>query len=243
MQVPLRPAPATRLELGALDLRLTRADAGVRASLALAAAYGGEATIVLGFGGVRNVREGAVSKLVGAAAWLLEPWGREGRIELRSLRPPVRRTLLLWLAERDELAVLAAARRGIVVAPAPDTLLRREAERSGLGGTRRKMLLLAARDGDHCVWCRKPLTFRSPEATVDHVRCRSRGGGNALENLVLACARCNHARSDTEAELWFARRLASGEPVDEEAVAAAIRRSLRHHRRATRRATRLAEAA
>lgn len=107
--------------------------------------------------------------------------------------------------------------------------LRREAE-PGLAGKRRKMLLLAARDGEHCVWCRRPLSHRSPDATVDHVRCRSQGGGNALENLVLACAPCNHARSDMPAETWLAVRLAAGAAVDYEAVRAAIRRSLRRRR-------------
>ena len=238
MQVAHRPAPATRLELGALGVRLTRTDGGVQAGLALVEAYRGEPAVVLGFGGVRRVREGAVSKLIRSAAWLLEPWGREGRIELRSLRPPVRRALLVWLAERDDLAVIAAARRGIVVVPAPDAAALREAEQAGLAGNRRKMLLLAARDGEHCVWCGKALDHRSPDATVDHVRCRSHGGGNALENLVLACARCNHQRSDTPAETWLELCAAAGAEVDADAVTAALRRASRHHRRHVRRTLR-----
>jgi len=235
MQVAHRPAPATRLELGALGVRLTRTDGGVQAGLALVEAYRGEPAVVLGFGGVRRVREGAVSKLIRSAAWLLEPWGREGRIELRSLRPPVRRALLVWLAERDDLAVIAAARRGIVVVPAPDAAALREAERAGLAGNRRKMLLLAARDGEHCVWCSKPLSHRDGDATVDHVRCRSDGGGNGLDNLVLACTSCNHRRSNAPAGEWLARCLADGAPVDADAVDAAIHRSGRYHRRRVRR--------
>ena len=139
--------------------------------------------------------------------------------------------MLAWLDEREQLAVLAAARHGIVVAPAPDAALLREAARLGVAGNRRRMLLLGARDGEHCVWCGKHLTHRSPDATVDHVRCRSRGGGNGLENLVLACAPCNNLRSDVEVEEWLARRVSAGDPVDADTVRAAIRRSDRHHRR------------
>jgi hypothetical protein len=211
---------------------LTRVDDGCRAALALAAAYGGERALVLGFGGVARVRDGAAGKLLQEAARLLQPWGREGRIELRSLRPAVRRTLFLAVAGRGDVELVAAARRAIVVAPVPDP---REAE-DGLGGNRRRMLLLAARDGEHCVWCGKPLSHRDADATVDHVRCRSVGGGNALENLVLACAACNHRRSDLPAEDWLARCLAADAAVDEAAVAAAIRRSARYHRQRVRRA-------
>jgi len=87
------------------------------------------------------------------------------------------------------------------------------------------MLLLVARDGEHCVWCRQQLTHVSPEATVDHVRCRSRGGSNTLDNLVLACARCNHRRSDQPADAWLWRCVALGLSVDRVAVTAAIRRA------------------
>lgn len=50
---------------------------------------------------------------------------------------------------------------------------------------------LAARDGWRCQYCanRKRLTWRT--AVVEHMIPQSRGGGNALDNLVLACTRCN----------------------------------------------------
>lgn len=225
-----RPA-RLHFPIGAIGGSLTRVDDGCRAALALAAAYGGERALVFGFGGVVRIRDGAAGKLLQEAARLLQPWGREGRIELRSLRPAVRRTLLLAAASRADVEVVAAARRAIVLAPAPDP---REAE-DGLGGNRRRMLLLAARDGEHCVWCRKPLSHRDADATVDHVRCRSVGGGNGLENLVLACAACNHRRSNLPAEDWLARCLAADSGVDEAAVLAAIRRSARYHRQRVRR--------
>jgi 5-methylcytosine-specific restriction endonuclease McrA len=160
----------------------------------------------------------------------VQPWGAEARIELRSLRPAVRRRLLAWLAGRSELAVAAAARRTVIVVPAT------QAAAAVAGGSRRQVVLLAARDGEHCVWCCKPLTGRSPDATVDHVRCRSHGGSNALDNLVLACAHCNHRRSNAPADVWLERRLAAGAAVDVEAVASAIRRSAGHHRARLRRA-------
>lgn len=221
-----------RLQLADVSLSLTRTDDGTRAALALAAAYRGEQAVVLAFGGVTRVRGGAAAKLLQEAAWLLQPWGREGRIELRSLRPAVRRALLVLLAARNDLAVVVSARRAIVLAPAADA----GAAVEELGGNRRRMLLLAARDGEHCVWCSKPLSHRSADATVDHVRCRSDGGGNGLDNLVLACAACNHRRSNAPADDWLARCLAAGAPVDEDAVAAAIRRSGRYHRQRVRRA-------
>lgn len=210
---------------------LTRVDDGCRAALALAAAYGGERALVLGFGGVARVRDGAAGKLLQEAARLLQPWGREGRIELRSLRPAVRRTLFLAAGARSDVELVAAARRTIVLVPVPDP----RDDDDGLGGNRRRMLLLAARDGEHCVWCRKPLSHRDADATVDHVRCRSDGGGNGLENLVLACAACNHRRSNLPAEDWLARCLAADTGVDEPAVTAAIRRSARYHRQRVRR--------
>lgn len=158
------------------------------------------------------------------ACRLVRPWADEARIELRSLRPAVRRRLLVWLGGRTELAIVVAARRTLVVAPA------RDAERVP-GAGRRKVLLLTARDGEHCVWCSKVLTYRSADATVDHVRCRSHGGASALDNLVLSCAACNHRRANATADVWLARCLAAGAPVDVEAVTAAIRRSADHHRR------------
>lgn len=217
-----------RLELAALGVSLTRRNGGIRAALALSAAYGGERTIALGFGDVQHVKTGPLTKLLLEACRLVQPWGSEARIELRSLRPPVRRALLAWLAERDELVLVACARRTVVVTPAA-ALLRADAVPDGLRANRRRVLLLAARDGGHCVWCRKPLTHLSVDATVDHVRCRSHGGSNSLENLVLACASCNHKRANAPAHHWLTRCLADGAPVDVDAITTAIDRSTQHH--------------
>ncbi len=44
-----------------------------------------------------------------------------------------------------------------------------------------------------CHWCPCLVTFA--QATVDHVRPRSEGGGDALDNLVIACDDCNQLRN------------------------------------------------
>ncbi|HET7572461.1 MAG TPA: HNH endonuclease signature motif containing protein [Gaiellaceae bacterium] len=232
VESPLSPSQqeTVRLELAPLDARLTRTAGGNRAALALAAAYGGEPVVVLGFAGVRAVRAGAVSRLLAHALGLLEPWGDRARLELRSLRPAVRRELLVWSATRSDVAVAAASRRALLLVP------RTQPARSDahLSANRRRMLLLAARDGEHCVWCSTPLSHRSLDATVDHVRCRSVGGADSLENLVLACSSCNHRRSDRAAELWLQHCVASGLEVDVAAVTRAIARAERHGRRRSR---------
>jgi HNH endonuclease len=224
-----------RLEIADLGLSLARSDAGAQAALALGAAYRGERTIAIGFGGVRVVRAAAVTKMLQYAARLLEPWGCEARLELRGLRPAARRTVLMAVAAEAELAVTAVARRGIVVAPAPDEWLRSNAVYAGLSANRRKMVLLGGRDGERCIWCGKELSYRSPDATVDHVVCRSRGGSNSIENLVLACAACNHRRADAPVEEWLERCLALELDVDTAALTAAIRRSERDRRQRRRR--------
>jgi hypothetical protein len=229
-----------RVEISELGVSLARSDGGAQAALALAAAYTGERTIAIGFGGVRIVRAGAVARLLRYTARLIEPWGPEGRVELRGLRPAARRTVLAAIAEQPELAVTAVARRGVVVAPAADEWLRANAAYASLSANRRKMLLLGSRDGEHCIWCGKPLTHRCADATVDHVVCRSRGGSNALENLVLACAACNHRRADLPADLWLERCVRRGLEVDTAAVSAALRRAQREHRQRRRRAAVLA---
>ena len=55
-----------------------------------------------------------------------------------------------------------------------------------------------ARDGGRCAYC------HAPAETIDHVLPRSRGGGHQWDNVVAACARCNHTKGDkTPAELGW----------------------------------------
>lgn len=48
---------------------------------------------------------------------------------------------------------------------------------------------LFARDRNQCQYCGK--TFPTSELSIDHVLPRSQGGGEAWENLVCSCVRCN----------------------------------------------------
>jgi hypothetical protein len=134
--------------------------------------------------------------------------------------------MLEWLKQTDELTVEVAGRRKLVLQPGPDE---RERLESSLSSTRRKMLRLADRDGSHCVWCLTPLTYQSLHATIDHIRCRSHDGTDALDNLVLACASCNHRRADQSALIYLEGRLRVGSNVDIDSVLAAIARSDLHH--------------
>jgi len=55
-----------------------------------------------------------------------------------------------------------------------------------------------ARDGGRCAYC------RGVAETIDHVVPRSRGGAHQWDNVVAACARCNHLKGDrTPAELGW----------------------------------------
>lgn len=50
-------------------------------------------------------------------------------------------------------------------------------------------LNLLARDGFHCQYCGRELSYS--EATIDHVKPRSQGGLTTWENVVTACPPCN----------------------------------------------------
>ena len=67
--------------------------------------------------------------------------------------------------------------------------------RATVGLSRRAIF---ARDGWRCAYC------KGPAETIDHVFPRSRGGRHAWENVVAACAKCNHSKGDkTPAELGW----------------------------------------
>jgi 5-methylcytosine-specific restriction endonuclease McrA len=64
-----------------------------------------------------------------------------------------------------------------------------------------------ARDGGRCVYCSAPAT------SLDHVVPRSRGGTHTWDNVVSACARCNHVKADRGiAELGWRMRHAPVQP-------------------------------
>jgi 5-methylcytosine-specific restriction endonuclease McrA len=54
---------------------------------------------------------------------------------------------------------------------------------------------LLRKNGSRCYWCHAE--FPPNQLTLDHLKPRSRGGSNKLENLRLACFPCNNRRSDS----------------------------------------------
>ncbi|HEX3826851.1 MAG TPA: HNH endonuclease [Sporichthyaceae bacterium] len=104
-----------------------------------------------------------------------------------------RRALILVLNEKaisveDSSSVVHSA-AATVPLPAVVRLNRyvRVPYRAGIPLTRRAIF---ARDGGRCVYCGAAAT------SVDHVVPRSRGGEHVWENVVAACRRCNHVKSD-----------------------------------------------
>jgi HNH endonuclease len=70
---------------------------------------------------------------------------------------------------------------------------------------------LIARDDPACVWCGREL-WRS-DLTAEHLLPRSRGGHGTLENLTVACRRCNRARGTRSVTAYVrARRQAGAAP-------------------------------
>lgn len=49
--------------------------------------------------------------------------------------------------------------------------------------------------GSRCWWCQCDLP--AEKLTLDHLRPKSRGGSNSLENLRLACRPCNQSRGNS----------------------------------------------
>ncbi len=63
--------------------------------------------------------------------------------------------------------------------------------RAEVGLSRRAVF---ARDGGRCAYC------RGVAETIDHIMPRSRGGRHSWENVVAACAACNHRKGDRTLE-------------------------------------------
>lgn len=122
----------------------------------------------------------------------------------------VRRAVLLVLSAKavclvDGDNVLHSARSTL---PAPSvvrlTRFVRVPYRAHVGLSRRAVF---ARDGWRCAYC------RGPAETIDHVIPRSRGGRHSWDNVVAACAKCNHTKGDrTLAELGWRLRVAPTAP-------------------------------
>lgn len=57
---------------------------------------------------------------------------------------------------------------------------------------------LFERDNYQCLYCGNPFGYR--DLTRDHILPRSRGGGDAWENVVAACRRCNQHKGHRKLE-------------------------------------------
>jgi len=55
--------------------------------------------------------------------------------------------------------------------------------------------------GGKCVYCGSTQRLQ-----IDHVVPRSKGGANEISNLVLACQKCNRAKSDKLVEEWLSKK-------------------------------------
>ena len=62
------------------------------------------------------------------------------------------------------------------------------------GAARRQAI--AKRDGWSCCWCEVALT--PDDATIEHLKPRSKGGTDGTSNLRLACFACNQARGSDD---------------------------------------------
>ncbi|WP_412541917.1 HNH endonuclease [Longispora sp. K20-0274] len=113
----------------------------------------------------------------------------------------VRRAVILILTGKAVCVTdgdgLMHSERELLAVPSVIKLTRhvRVPYRAHVGLTRRAVF---ARDGWHCAYC------RGPAETIDHVLPRSRGGRHVWENVVAACARCNHRKAArTPAEMGW----------------------------------------
>jgi 5-methylcytosine-specific restriction endonuclease McrA len=60
-----------------------------------------------------------------------------------------------------------------------------------------KRLAIYLRDRFTCVYCLTDLHDSKPfDITLDHVKCREKGGHNHESNLITACRSCNSSRQD-----------------------------------------------
>jgi 5-methylcytosine-specific restriction endonuclease McrA len=64
--------------------------------------------------------------------------------------------------------------------------------------------LFAGRERVPCCFCSRELTYE--EATLEHVRPRSRGGPTLVENLKISCEPCNSERGDMGYEKFRGRK-------------------------------------
>ncbi|MBL1176170.1 HNH endonuclease [Pantanalinema sp. GBBB05] len=58
----------------------------------------------------------------------------------------------------------------------------------------RKKQKLVKMYGDCCCWCGQKLSWK--QMTIEHIKHKSKGGGNDIGNLRIACSPCNNSRGN-----------------------------------------------
>jgi HNH endonuclease len=87
-----------------------------------------------------------------------------------------------------------------------------------------RMARILARDGGHCVWCRRPLVPGDRDLTFEHVVPRLKGGPAWAENEVAACRACNRRRGHRAPTDFLADCAARGLDPDRGAISASLHR-------------------
>jgi 5-methylcytosine-specific restriction endonuclease McrA len=89
---------------------------------------------------------------------------------------------------------------------------------------RERMRMILERDGEHCVWCRRPLTADDRLASLEHVVPRLKGGPAWIDNEVVACRSCNRKRGHKPPIAYLDELERQGLAPDRAAIEAALRR-------------------
>jgi hypothetical protein len=85
-----------------------------------------------------------------------------------------------------------------------------------------RLALILERDGEECVWCRRPLSLGDCALSLEHVVPRLKGGPAWLENEVAACRPCNRSRGHTAPLAWLDDCAARGLQPNREAIASRL---------------------
>jgi len=66
-----------------------------------------------------------------------------------------------------------------------------------------RLAIILKRDGNACVWCRRPFDENLIRPTTEHLVPKIKGGPSWLENELAACKPCNGLRGHTTVGQWL----------------------------------------
>ena len=69
---------------------------------------------------------------------------------------------------------------------------------------------LFERSGRACIWCRRPLSIKHMESSVEHLVPKSKQGNDTPDNLLAACVDCNNRRRNKSPAEWIEHCLDKG---------------------------------